>query len=256
MTQHRKEMEGMDRLFIVFCYIAIGAFIAVASVYFLHFARGSKGLSQNPADWAEFGEYLGGTLGGIFGLLAFIGILITIYQQRIQLELMRSQFNRDELQRLVASTWMGVTEVLNKTPSIVPPRIAHKLGAHGGHPTVHHILSAAGTSALRPKVSDYLIQASNDELMAQVTQSIGLDAGVLGIELDQMAECLIAYRLAGGSAEVEKIYKRRAGAYAAWLDAAGFPLSNGIKTYFDTAGRKASMVAEQAKTPASPQASS
>ena len=64
-------------------------------------------------------------------------------------------------------------------------------------------------------MTDYLIKASNDELMAEATQSIGLDAGVLGIELDQMAECLIAYRLAGGSAEAERIYKRRAGAYAA-----------------------------------------
>jgi hypothetical protein len=58
-------------------------FAAVAGLYFWHFGPGSHGLSQNPSEWAEFGEYLGGTLGGIFGLFAFIGLLITIVRQRV-----------------------------------------------------------------------------------------------------------------------------------------------------------------------------
>jgi hypothetical protein len=85
----RKQESGMDKLFRAFALIAIVLFVGVAAAYFLRFAPGSSGFSRDPADWAEFGEYIGGTLGGAFGFLAFIGVLITVYQQRLQLDAMR-----------------------------------------------------------------------------------------------------------------------------------------------------------------------
>src|ERR1700683_180421 len=77
---------GMENLFTWFLVVAIVVFAGVAGLYLLHFASGSHGLSQNPADWAEFGEYVGGTLGGVFGLFAFIGLLITIARPRVDSE--------------------------------------------------------------------------------------------------------------------------------------------------------------------------
>jgi hypothetical protein len=233
---------GFDKLFVGLLGTALAVFLAAVGAYYLHLGL-HAGFSQNSKDWAEFGEYLGGTLGGFFGLLAFIGVLITIFQQRTQLQLTRSQFNRDELQRLVATTWTAAEDVLNKRPSVVPPHIAYRLSSHGGNPTVHHILSVVGTAALRQS-TDYMINASNQNLLGEITEAIGLDAGVLAIVLDQLAECLLAYREAGGSFEVERIYSRRAGAYATWLEAAGFKVSHQIKQYYDTAARKTSMTAE------------
>jgi hypothetical protein len=80
---------GMEKLFRGFFFLACGAFLIAAILYVARFAPGSRGFSQNPADWADFGEYLGGALGAIFGLFAFIGVLITIVQQRSQLDQQR-----------------------------------------------------------------------------------------------------------------------------------------------------------------------
>jgi hypothetical protein len=85
MDKHEKS-TGMDSLFKIFFYMAILAFFAVLVTYIWHFAPGSNGLSHEPADWAEFGEYIGGTLGAFFGFLAFIGVLINIVLQRRALD--------------------------------------------------------------------------------------------------------------------------------------------------------------------------
>jgi len=78
----------------------------------ISFAPGTRGFSRNAEDWAKFGEYLGGTLGGIYGLLAFIGVLITIFEQRRQSDLLRTQINRDELQR---QSWWALRVRFEKT---------------------------------------------------------------------------------------------------------------------------------------------
>jgi hypothetical protein len=78
-----KEQEpGLDRLFVGMGAIAIVAVVVAAGTYYLYFGLGVWTFSREAKDWAEFGEYFGGTLGGIFGLLAFIGVLVSIARQR------------------------------------------------------------------------------------------------------------------------------------------------------------------------------
>lgn len=84
IDSHRE--RAWENLFTGFVATALLVFLIVAGLYFYRFAPSSHGFSQNPADWAEFGEYIGGTLGGIFGLFAFIGLLITIVRQRVDSE--------------------------------------------------------------------------------------------------------------------------------------------------------------------------
>lgn len=74
--------------------VAVIAPILVVLAYVLVFAHDP--MSDRPGDWAEFGEYIGGTLGAFYGFLAFVGVLATI---RIQ----QSQSNLDDMQRLIAS---------------------------------------------------------------------------------------------------------------------------------------------------------
>jgi hypothetical protein len=235
----RQKDADINRVFNVLLAIGMGAFFLVLYLYLLRFW--TAGFSPDPARWAEFGEYLGGTLSGVFGLLAFIGILITISQQQAQLNLMRSQFGRDELLRLAATAWKAADDVLNKERLSVPAQLLQRLRREGGGQiTVHHMLAAAGRAALQPR-GDYLIDGHNAELLTQIRSAMGLDADVINLELDHLAECLLAYRAAGGSPNIEGIYHRRAGAYAAWLDAAGFPCSDRVKSYFGTDVRKESL---------------
>jgi len=51
-------------------------------------------LSNDPATWGTFGDYLGGTLNPIISFLAFIGLLYTIHQQAQEMKA-----TRDELER-------------------------------------------------------------------------------------------------------------------------------------------------------------
>lgn len=58
----------------------------------------SYDISSDPEDWAKFGEYVGGTLGAIYGLLAIVGVLITVAESR--------ESHRNELR-----PWIQITAV-------------------------------------------------------------------------------------------------------------------------------------------------
>ena len=66
--------------------------------------------SQSPEDWARFGEYV----GGVFAILAFIGVLITVDLQRRQLSLLTSQATIDELLRICRDLASNVDNSLQK----------------------------------------------------------------------------------------------------------------------------------------------
>jgi hypothetical protein len=62
--------------------IALLGTVIVVGVYVWNF--GHLELSQEPEDWAQFGEYIGGSLGAFYAALAFGGVLITIRRQQVQ----------------------------------------------------------------------------------------------------------------------------------------------------------------------------
>jgi hypothetical protein len=59
--------------------------------------------SNDQAHWGEFGEYLGGLLGPLFSLLAFVGVLWSIQLQRQALEDSRFQQTERTFLELVAN---------------------------------------------------------------------------------------------------------------------------------------------------------
>ncbi len=224
--------KHFDKLVAVFWYFGTGGFFVVIEAYLLRFWRYE--FSPDPARWAEFGEYVGGTLSGFFGLLAFIGVLITIVQQRKQLDLMHSQFTRDELLRLAATAWKAADDVLNQQREGIPLEVAQRLRRQGPGPfTVHQLLAAADQAAQPPR-GDYFIDGRNAELLTEIRSILGVDASIIARELDQLAECLLTYRETAGNPNIEAIYRRRAGSSAAWLQAAGFPCKDRVKSYFNT----------------------
>lgn len=65
-------------------WLAAIATLLVVGIYFYNF-HGT--LSGAPQDWASFGGYIGGVLGPFYPFLAFIGLLETLRQSRLQREL-------------------------------------------------------------------------------------------------------------------------------------------------------------------------
>ena len=225
-------MRPIEKLFAGFFFAAVFAFGFVVWMYFHHFAPHSYGLSARQEDWAAFGEYVGGTLGGVFGLFAFIGVLITIVLLREQLDFLRQQSTRDELQRLMGAIVSKIDDILVIMPSHVPHTLATRLQRKGVTSiTVGHLIQGGGTAAICPR-DDYIVAASSDDLLNAVKPMLSLDAENLGIEFDSLAQTMEAYLGAGGSAEVEGIFNRRVQKYAMWLDAMGFSLSDRVKQHF------------------------
>ena len=65
-----------------FLIAAIGAPLVVALIYVLNF---SGGLSEEHDAWGQFGDYFGGLLNPIFGLLSFVALLLALVLQSREL---------------------------------------------------------------------------------------------------------------------------------------------------------------------------
>jgi len=70
------ERDGTGRVFNAFATIAVVALFIGIAAYAIRFAPLARfQFSTNAEDWSRFGEYLGGTLGPLYGLFAFLGSL-------------------------------------------------------------------------------------------------------------------------------------------------------------------------------------
>jgi uncharacterized membrane protein len=59
----------------------VGGWLLLAGLYFYRFPGR---LSERPADWGVFGDYLGGVLGPILAFASFLVVLVLLYENRIQ----------------------------------------------------------------------------------------------------------------------------------------------------------------------------
>ncbi|MHB1015608.1 MAG: hypothetical protein ACYC2W_10070 [Desulfurivibrionaceae bacterium] len=72
-----------------------GALVFTAiTAYMIHFSGSS--LSNNPSDWAEFGSYIGGSLGPPLSFLGLLGLLLTIRIQFSTLKHSREIFKQQQ----------------------------------------------------------------------------------------------------------------------------------------------------------------
>ena len=208
----------MRKLFWTLGAVAVVALLADVGLYFYAFGPGSGfALSHNAEDWSGFGAYVGGTLGPIYGLLAFGGILITIAVQRQQMERVSTQARLGELMRLIARASRMIDDILNAEPKGITETLRDRLASKHAPTSMLAMLSAIGTGAMFPSI-DYLIEARNQSLRAEVVPVVRYEAQLLGIELQRFVNCIEKYRKAGGSAMVIAIYKERYQMIVCWLD--------------------------------------
>lgn len=69
------------KIYYIFSLIVVG--ISLISIFIYPIFIGVS-ISNSSKSWSEFGQYAGGVMGPLFGLLAFIGVLISIANQKIQ----------------------------------------------------------------------------------------------------------------------------------------------------------------------------
>lgn len=205
--------------------LTVGAVAVIAGVILLYAwkvgSRSGFALSTDASSWAEFGDYVAGTLGPAFGFLAFMGVLLTLRLQAIQLDAVRSQAGLEEIQRLLATISVRLDQLLEQ-------RVEHGFtlpSLRASPSTFFHALSAGGT-ALLTSSSDWMRQAFGAKTAEEAKGALAVPAISVGLELEQLAWCLGQYRRGGGSPEVIAFYKRRFGAVACWLDVLGFLASH------------------------------
>lgn len=194
--------------------------------------------SHDPEDWARFGEYI----GGIFGTLAFVGVLITVNLQREQLDEQRKQFGLQEIQRMAAESSKTVDMILAREPSGVTDTLRQKMRVKGASMSVYNMLSAIGEIVRKPS-SDYMVRARHDELLRVVPPIIAADVGLALIEFQHLVQCLGAYATQGGSSTIIGLYKSRYTITVAWIDIVGLMTADIVERYFDPKGYLASQAA-------------
>lgn len=206
--------------------LLIAATLAVALVllfYVFGFAHGfAAPLAAHAKQWADFGEYIGGTLGACFGFFAFIGILITI---RIQL----SQLELDELQRLLASEAARLSDLLDLEPK-KPGVLLREYQKDGLVETIYSLLesAAAATISQDPKITE----AKRDELRLFPINQIKFETRILNVEIPQFVALLKQYKRAGGSAVVISHYESKYALPVGFMDVTGLLYSDVVRGYF------------------------
>ncbi|UUI59229.1 hypothetical protein [Aeromonas salmonicida] len=78
------------------CYLGgltASGLLAPFIFYFSIFGpKSDYSLARNDQAWANFGSFIGGTIGPILSLFAFLGVLLTIFIQKRQFDLAKEQF--------------------------------------------------------------------------------------------------------------------------------------------------------------------
>lgn len=77
---NRNRSGEISRYIWIILSISVCLLIAALAVYWYWFyIKQGRGISIQPEQWGQFGDYLGGVLNPIFALAAFLGLLVTIH---------------------------------------------------------------------------------------------------------------------------------------------------------------------------------
>jgi hypothetical protein len=192
------------------------ALIVIGAYFSIFGPQSGFTLAVSDVAWSNFGSYVGGVLGPIFSFLAFVGVLLTVYLQAMQLDTLRSQANHEEIQRVASTISSRIDSLLSQAPN--KNIDDHRL--RNAPITIFTLISGAGSAALALS-SDYIVQASRDKLIANSKAAIETEISTIALELDQLVWCLEQYEKQSGSTTVVEFYKRRYNALVCWLDAIG-----------------------------------
>ena len=180
----------------LFSIMAIGLFIAFVA------SEAGYTVARTSGPWAEFGTYIGGVLGPIFALFAFLGVLVTVWLQARQLEAIHHQVELEELQRLVAAVASNIDAFIARPPRwelCAGDKI--KLGAE----VLSTVMMVIEFAAERVRQGE----SANDVDGTGYQQVLFPGLGSIASELIQLDRCIGQYQKVGGSALVVRFYNER-----------------------------------------------
>lgn len=205
---------------------ALGAIILVVIVpYFYAFAPDSwLTLSRDPERWAQFGEYVGGTLGPIFAVLAFLAVMHTIIAQKRQATL-------DEFQRQMATLSARIEMLLSERPpdSKALTDLSEQIHAFM---SIYSLLAKIGNEALFDLGKDSAVQLERTTRRELALTSIRRQLAIVEIELQHLVWCLNQYADAGGDEIFAGLYRRKYQPVVCWLRALGLHVADTLEEYF------------------------
>jgi hypothetical protein len=212
----KSSTSGIERVFHILATIAIVAFAIFACAYALKFGLPVHfAWSKDPEDWEHFGAYLGGVLGPIYGLLAFIGVLITIVLQRQQIDDLHAQSTQQPIQQMLGTISGTIDTILRGPPSRKPPETFDFLKKHTDSVSVQTFLRVGANMVAgldKPPSEEELLHA---DWVPAIKRLIYFEASDIASKLNQLVACLDAYDAAGGPTAIEDLYT---GHYASIVD--------------------------------------
>jgi hypothetical protein len=185
------------------------AAITVVAAYVYQFGPGSGWhLSAHTEDWAQFGQYL----GGLFGTLAFIGVLVLIEVQRRQMDAQKMRITLDEL-LLEARDLAGAIEAIIARPIETVAITARELSREGKAATVSGVLELVDVRP-SPEAAEQATRMSpptesRNEAKGAYRKSIVGSTGDLSRKLDLLAAVLSELVSRGGDTIFLLFYRDR-----------------------------------------------
>jgi hypothetical protein len=158
-------------------------------------------LSAHTEDWARFGQFA----GGIFGMLAFVGVLVTIERQRRLLESQRDQTVLDELLREARALASNIEAILTsqiETVAITAQQLSSLEKASTVAGVLELVDARAASEVGRP-------MPPLAEAKSAYRKSIVSNIAGLGQKLDLLAAVLSEYVSRGGDTIFLLFYRDR-----------------------------------------------
>lgn len=213
--------KGIRRIVIWSSIIALILAICDLGVYFSRFAYGHRWLlSQDSEDWARFGEYVGGTLGPAFALLAFGAALFAISEQSQQASI-------EEIERLMIGMYDGINRLLNSKPPKLDTLAAQQLKDVQSLGELLAVLfrKSIFSSADAQEISALVVDVASD--------CIRREASAVEVELVHFVVLLNEYQRQGGTDAVIRFYRERYREVVCGLHLANRLNSVYVREFFD-----------------------
>lgn len=221
----------MNKLFIRLLIIA-AIFTAIPICLYAYFVGLPARfiVSDDSAQWASFGDFVGGTLGPLYALFAFIAVLITVHLQNRQIVDFKNRASLDELQRLLTTVSKNIDQILDKHPNIAPDNFRGNLIQLN----IRLLLRGSGHDAIMPPSEDYIVTYGREKKIAAAHQSATVEFSELAVEFHQLVWCLQRFAELGGEQVLDAFYKNRYQNDVCYLHALGFITEDSRSfSYFD-----------------------
>lgn len=191
----------------IYVLVAAGCAIALVAIYVAVVgAAASFTVSTDGQHWANFADYLAGTLGPALSFLAFIAVLWTVSLQRMQLNLMQESRVLEEMQRLLANLYDSIQGQLRED---ISSRFRSDGMKQSGYTLYKTLIAYAQTVSQHKDRKPEEIPTNEASFVDDAKVALATPAVTLTYELSHFTVALDRYASLNGSPDVIAYYVQR-----------------------------------------------